>query len=65
MAEGQWSGHEFVMLSDDYTTVNTALDELPRAYTPELYQQKCDSVYQQVYDSYQGEGRNIYAPTIN
>jgi len=45
------------MRADDYTTVNTALDELPRAYTPELYQQ--------VYDSYQGEGRNIYAPTIN
>ena len=46
--------------ADVYTTVKTVLDELPRAYTPELYQQKCDTVYQHVYDSYQGEGRSIY-----
>ena len=32
-----------------YTTVKNVLDELPRAYTPELYQQKCDSVYQHVF----------------
>ena len=43
-----------------YTTVKNVLDELPRAYTPELYLQKCDSVYQHVYDSYQGEGKSIY-----
>ena len=47
--------------ADVYTTVKTILDELPRAYTPELYQQKCDTVYQHVYDSYQGEGQSIYA----
>ena len=35
--------------ADVYTTVKTVLDELPRAYTPELYQQKCDTVYQHVY----------------
>ncbi|MEZ6110152.1 MAG: DUF3387 domain-containing protein [Pirellulaceae bacterium] len=46
--------------ADVYTTVKTVLDELPRAYTPELYQQKCDVVYQHIYDSYQGEGRSIY-----
>ena len=46
---------------DVYTTVKTVLDELPRAYTPELYQQKCDTVYQHVYDSYAGEGSSIYA----
>lgn len=43
-----------------YTTVKNVLDELPRAYTRELYDQKCDTVYQHVYDSYQGEGRSIY-----
>ncbi len=43
-----------------YTTVKNVLDNLPRAYTPELYQQKCDRVYQHVYDSYQGEGKSIY-----
>ena len=47
--------------ADVYTTVKKLLDELPRAYTSELYQQKCDSVYQHVYDSYHGEGRSIYA----
>ncbi len=47
--------------ADVYTTVKAILDELPRVYTPELYQQKCDSVYQHVYDSYQGEGQSIYA----
>ena len=46
--------------ADVYTTVKTVLDELPRAYSPELYQEKCDVVYQHIYDSYQGEGRSIY-----
>lgn len=50
--------------ADVYTTVKTVLDELPRAYTPELYQQKCDTVYQHVYDSYQGEGKSIYAAKV-
>jgi type I restriction enzyme, R subunit len=47
--------------ADVYSTVRTLLDELPRAYTPELYQQKCDAVYQHMYDSYQGEGQSIYS----
>ncbi len=47
--------------ADVYTTVKNVLDQLPRAYTPELYQQKCDTVYQHVYDSYQGEGRSVYS----
>ena len=47
--------------ADVYTTVRKILDELPRAYTPDLYQQKCDTVYQHVYDSYQGEGKGIYS----
>jgi hypothetical protein len=33
---------------------------LPRVFTPELYQQKCDLVYQHVYDSYAGEGKSVY-----
>jgi type I restriction enzyme R subunit len=47
--------------ADVYSTVKTVLDELPRAYTPEIYQQKCDMVYQHVFDSYQGEGESIYS----
>ncbi|WP_296456839.1 type I restriction endonuclease subunit R [Rubinisphaera sp.] len=46
--------------ADIYSTVKTVLDELPRAYTTEIYNQKCDTVYQHIYDSYQGEGRSIY-----
>lgn len=43
-----------------YATVKTILDDLPRVYTTELYEQKCDVVYQHVYESYQGEGVSIY-----
>ena len=46
--------------ADVYSTVKTVLDELPRIYTTELYNRKCDSVYQHIYDSYQGEGGSIY-----
>lgn len=42
-------------------TINTVLDELPRTYTPELYQTKCNVVYQHVFDSYSGMGGGLYA----
>jgi type I restriction enzyme R subunit len=42
-------------------TIETILDRLPQAYTPDLYQQKCGLVYQHVYDSYSGMGKSIYA----
>jgi type I restriction enzyme R subunit len=38
------------------------LDErLPEAFTPDMFLQKCEAVYQHVYESYFGEGRSIYA----
>jgi gamma-glutamylcyclotransferase (GGCT)/AIG2-like uncharacterized protein YtfP len=40
-------------------TIETVLDELPRTYTPELYQTKCNVVYQHVFDSYTGQGEAI------
>jgi type I restriction enzyme R subunit len=43
-----------------YSTVKAVLDELPRVFLPEIYQQKCDGIYQHVYDSYPGEGVSIY-----
>jgi type I restriction enzyme R subunit len=46
--------------ADVYSTVKTILDELPRIFTPDIYQDKCDVVYQHVYDSYPGEGLSIY-----
>lgn len=44
-----------------FTTIKDILDELPRAYTPELYEQKCDLVFQHVYEAYLGEGKSFYA----
>jgi len=44
-------------------TVETLLDQLPRVYTPELYEQKCEVVYQHVFDAYQGLGKGLYATT--
>jgi type I restriction enzyme R subunit len=41
--------------------IEIALDEfLPRAYSKELFEQKCERVYQHVYDSYAGQGRSAY-----
>jgi type I restriction enzyme R subunit len=34
---------------------------LPRAYTPELYQQKCSAVFEHVYDSYPERNAGVYA----
>ena len=34
---------------------------LPQVYTPELYQKKCDAMYQHVYDSYYGAGKSVYS----
>jgi len=45
------------------TTIKDVLDELPRAYTKELYETKCDTVYQHFYESYQGQGKSI--PVVN
>jgi len=41
-------------------TIESVLDELPRVYTKELYQLKCDVVYQHIYNSYQGQGQSLY-----
>jgi len=46
--------------ADVFATVKTVLDDLPRIYTPELYQEKCDLVYRHVFDAYQGEGKSVY-----
>jgi len=43
--------------------ISKTLDsELPDAYSKELYQKKCDLLYQHVYDSYFGQERSIYTP---
>jgi len=43
-------------------SIEDLLDEgLPETYTPELFQQKVDAVYQHVYDCYYGAGGSLYA----
>ncbi len=43
------------------TTIELMLDRgLPPTYSPDLYEAKCEAVYQHVYDSYYGQGASIY-----
>ena len=43
-----------------FTTIKDVLDELPRTYTKELYEAKCDTVYQHFYEAYFGQGKSVY-----
>ena len=40
--------------------VEETLDRLPDAFTRQLYAQKCDAVYQHVFDSYWDDGHSVY-----
>lgn len=40
--------------------VEETLDELPEKFTTDLYEDKCDAVYQHVYDSYWDDGHSVY-----
>jgi type I restriction enzyme, R subunit len=43
-------------------TIEDTLDTgLPRAYTPELYNQKCSAVFEHVYESYPERNAGVYA----
>ncbi len=46
-------------------TVEDKLDELPQVFTREIYTQKCNAVYQHIFESYYGEGRSVYASHAN
>jgi type I restriction enzyme R subunit len=41
--------------------VEEILDRLPDAFTRQIYAQKCDVVFQQVFDSYWDDGRSVYS----
>lgn len=41
--------------------VEEKLDELPERFTTEIYQRKCDAVYQHIHESYMGSGQSVYA----
>ena len=36
-------------------------EELPRAYSKDIYEAKCSAIFEHVYQSYQGDGRSVYA----
>jgi len=40
--------------------IQEMLDKLPEIYDINLYQDKCELVYQHIYDSYYGDGKSIY-----
>jgi type I restriction enzyme R subunit len=40
--------------------VEEVLDRLPGKFTRQVYAQKCESVYQHVFDSYWDDGRSVY-----
>lgn len=40
--------------------VEETLDQLPTKFVAELFQQKCDLVYQHVFHSYWDDGRSVY-----
>ena len=43
-------------------TIEDTLDNgLPRAYTPELYHDKCSAVFENVYESYPERNAGVYA----
>ena len=40
--------------------VEETLDRLPETFTRQIYAQKCDAVYQHVFDSYWDDGHSVY-----
>ncbi len=55
-----WRKQERSRAQVKFTVEKTLDDELPEPYTPELFKQKCEAVYQHIYDSYYGAGKSIY-----
>jgi len=56
-----WRKHQHTRAAVQ-NAINVMLDErLPDTYTPDLYEQKCLTLYQHIYESYFGAGRSIYA----
>jgi type I restriction enzyme, R subunit len=41
-------------------TVQDVLDQLPRAYSTEMYEKKCEVVYQHIFEAYAGAGVSVY-----
>ena len=55
-----WRKHAQTRAQVRLAVENILDDELPQPYTPELFNQKSEAVYQHIYDSYYGEGKSVY-----
>ena len=55
-----WRKHTQTRAQVRLAVENILDDELPQPYTPELFNQKSEAVYQHIYDSYYGEGKSVY-----
>ncbi len=40
---------------------NVLDDGLPRAYGKEIYEEKCGTLFEHVFEAYQGERRSVFA----
>ncbi len=48
-----------------FITIEDILDRvLPPKFTQAIYHQRCESIYQHVFDSYFGEGQSVYAAAV-
>ncbi len=41
--------------------IEDTLDDLPRVYTKELYETKCATPFEHVYEAYQGDGGSVFS----
>ena len=55
-----WRKHAQARAQVRLAVENILDDELPEPYTPELFKQKSEAVYQHIYDSYYGERKSVY-----
>lgn len=44
--------------------IERELDALPRAFTPEVYERKCERTFEHVFNSYFGDGRSVYTQAV-
>lgn len=48
-----------------YLAIENVLDDgLPRNYDQKLFNEKCQAVYQHVYENYSGQGKSVYANIV-
>ena len=60
-----WRKRESTKAKVRDTIMDTLDTGLPRAYTPELYRQKCAILFEHVYESYPQRGEGVYSGTDN